>query len=201
MVDVGARGPEDESPSQPKAGAVAQCATMLLHAVVDGDRQVPTRRQSAHRSTGSAWHRGPRCSASPHVSRGLPMASHARAGPARAPSGRDVTAPRSPSRLRVSPTSPLVPCARKKQRTPRHSPLCGPLRYFRPPRMGAGSGATPWRSPARRSWVSRRGNACRIETHTAGRCRHTAQSQPAGDAGGPATRCDGGQVGSASLPS
>ena len=48
------------------------------------------------------------------------------------PSGRDVNAPRSPSHLRVSPTSPIVPYARKKQRTPRHSPLCGPLRYLRP---------------------------------------------------------------------
>jgi hypothetical protein len=74
--------------------ALAHCETRLRRAVVDGGRllprlacplpEVPTRRQRAHRSAGGAWHGAPRRPASPRVSRGLPMASHARAGLARA---------------------------------------------------------------------------------------------------------------------
>ena len=60
---------------------------------------------------------------------------------------------RSPSRLWVSPTSPIVPCAGKKQRTPCSSPLCSPLRYRRPRAIDTSRHFCPHATCDYRGWL------------------------------------------------
>ena len=65
--------------------------------------------------------------------------------------------------MRVSPISPLVPCAYKKQRTPRHRPLCGPLRYFRPRQIATARHCCPHAPCDYRGWLglgNLRANGC-----------------------------------------